>query len=188
METKLLNLSREIKSQHPIDYESAIVINNIINKRHYESLLEIGTGIGYSSYLFAKFSEIKKITTIEKQMGNFLYAKKFINHPKIEYIWNDCFNYNDDQTFDLIFIDAAKSKYQEMFLKFSNLLNTRGVIVIDNIFLNRVRQKNELSPNSKYQKMIDKVDNFVNWLKDLQNWEVNIIHCGDGLAVCERVL
>ena len=186
MESKILNLCRQIKSQHPIDHDSALLICKLINEKKFKTMLEIGTGLGYSSYFFSHNSCIEKITTIEKKMGNYLFAKYFVKDSKINYIWSDCLNYYDNNLFDVIFIDGPKSKYQEIFDKFSNYLNSNGVIVIDNIFLIRLKEKAILYSTNKYKKMIDKVDKFVDKLKKQENWKINCINVGDGLAICER--
>lgn len=186
MKTKLLELCKQIKSQYPIDIESAIYICDLINKKKFKTMLEIGTGIGFSSYFFSFNSDIQKIVTIEKKFGNFLYAKYYVKNFKVDYVWSDCMNFASNNLFDIIFIDGPKSKYQQIFEKFSNNLNKSGIIVIDNIFLSRLKQKMLTLKINKYQKLINKVENFINWLKNNNTWNLDIVDIGDGLAICER--
>lgn len=186
METKLFDLCKQIKSQHPIDIESANFICKLINDNNLKTMLEIGTGIGFSSSFFSSNSNIQKIITIEKKLGNFLFAKYYVKNYKVDYVWLDCMNFSTNDLFDIIFIDGPKSKYQQIFEKFSLNLNKKGIVVIDNIFLNRLKQKILVKTSNKYQKLINKVNSFIKWLKNNSEWNFKVINVGDGLALCER--
>lgn len=186
MENKILKLCEQVKSQHPIDIDSAKIICELINKKELSTMLEIGTGLGYSSYFFSAYSNIKKIETIEKKFGNFLFAKYFVKNFKVNYHWLDWINFSTNDLFDIIFIDGPKSKNQQIFEKFAVNLNPNGIIVIDNIFLKRLKQKALLYSTNKYQKIINKVNSFINWLQNQKEWKFEIIDVGDGLAICER--
>ncbi len=54
-------------------------------------------------------------------------------------IYDDALTYVcPKQTFDLIFIDAAKSQYINFFNKYEQYLNPLGMIVVDNIYFHHL--------------------------------------------------
>ena len=105
-----------------IDFLTTFIIKNQIN-----SVLEIGTAIGYSSIMMALANPNLKITTIERDRDRYLEAikniKKLELEDRITLIFNDALEVNIEDKFDLIFIDAAKGQNIKFFEKFSNNLN-----------------------------------------------------------------
>ena len=77
-----------------------------------------------------------KITTLEKDTNRYneaIYNIKDLKlKRKINAINIDALDYEDNNKYDLIFIDAAKSKNTVFFEKFSHNLKENGVIVTDN--------------------------------------------------------
>ena len=112
---------------------------NLIKEKHYNSFLEIGTAIGYTSIILKKTFEDLKITTIEHDLDRATYAKEnFIDFgvdDQITFIIDDAESYETHHTFDLIFIDAAKKKNRLFLEKYKSKLNEGGSIIIDNMKL-----------------------------------------------------
>ena len=107
---------------------------NYIVKNDKKNILEVGTAIGYSAIMMALSSPDIKITTIERDKERYLEAiknvKKFNLEDRITLIFNDALEVKLKENFDLIFIDAAKSKNEEIFKHFEPNLDTNGVVIL----------------------------------------------------------
>lgn len=125
------------------------------NKRGIR-ILELGTAIAYSSINMASISNNIIIDTIEKSKKMYDIAKNNIekSHIQKNYIktrinmyLGDAFkllqeNIEDEtgkkvdifnNKYDIVFIDANKSKYLDYFNICKNLLNDNGIIILDNV-------------------------------------------------------
>lgn len=121
--------------------ESIIYISELINDHKFSSILEIGSGLGYSSYFMLKKTKANNITSLEKNVENYNYIKQNLSELAINFINADAFIYEPNTTFDLIFIDGPKNKQEILFEKYSFFLNEKGIIIIDNILMNNLKQK-----------------------------------------------
>ena len=112
-------------------------MTTFIIKNQINSVLEIGTAIGYSSIMMALANPNVKITTIERDRDRYLEAiknvKKFDLEDRITLIFNDALDVKIEDKFDLVFIDAAKGQNIKFFEKFSNNINKEGFIITDNM-------------------------------------------------------
>jgi predicted O-methyltransferase YrrM len=155
--------------------------NNIIN------ILEIGTAIGYSAIKMSLISDNIHVTTIERETDRYEMAIKNIEsfnlQSRIKVIYDDAFNVNLDDTYDLIFIDAAKSQYIKFFEKFTTNLKTGGVVVSDNLNFHGLIDSNlsELSPNVRG--IITKLNRYINYLKENKDYKTLFYNIGDGISV-----
>ncbi len=158
-------------------------IKNKIIKNNYSSILEIGTAYGYSALLFASISCVNKIVSIEKNQLSYTIAKQVVNN-KIKFMLIDAFIFEPKEKFDLIFLDACKSKQDILVNKYLNNLNDKGLMVVDNIFLKKFANKKNLD----YQKikLMEKVNQFHDWLLKQKNFNVEIIDLDDGIALITK--
>ena len=103
-----------------------------IAKNKIQSVLEIGTAIGYSSIMMALSNPSLTITTIERDEKRYLEALKNIKKLKLEdritLIFNDALDVSLSEKYDLIFIDAAKAQSIKFFEKFEKNLNNREIL------------------------------------------------------------
>ena len=138
------------------------VILDLVKKKSKEKgqevtkILELGTAIAYSSINMASIGNNIIIDTIEKSKKMYDIAKNNIEklHIQKNYIktrinmyLGDAFkllqeNIEDEtgkkvdicnNKYDIVFIDANKSKYLEYFNICKNLLNDNGIIILDNV-------------------------------------------------------
>ena len=137
------------------------VILNLVKEKVEENkreirILEFGTAIAYSSINMASISNNIIIDTIEKSKKMYDIAKNNIEklHIQKNYIktrinmyLGDAFkllqeNIEDEtgkkvdicnNKYDIVFIDANKSKYLDYFNICKNLLNDNGIIILDNV-------------------------------------------------------
>lgn len=160
--------------------ETILYIARIIKDNDFKTVLEIGTGYGYSANFLCNKINGLKIDTIEKNIKNFEIACLF-PHKNISYILGSAFEWEASKKYDLIFIDGPKNKQEILFEKFSNYLFKDGIIVVDNIFLKDVK------PTNKNKiKLIKKNLEFKKYLLNLEEWNVEILEIDDGVAICKR--
>ena len=161
-----------------------ITIIKLINAKR---ILEIGSAIAYSS-LMMNFSTGAKIDTIEINEKMYQVAKDNIKHfgkeEDINIIFGDALLQYDllkDNTYDLIFIDAAKGQYEKFFKIYSPLLRQGGVIVCDNLYFHGLLFEEIESRNLR--QLIRKIDDFNQFIKDEKDFETHIFKIGDGISV-----
>ena len=164
---------------------------NYIVKNNKKNILEVGTAIGYSAIMMALSSPDIKITTIERDKERYLEAiknvKKFNLEDRITLIFNDALDVKLKEKFDLIFIDAAKSKNEEIFKHFEPNLDTNGVVVTDNInFHGYVKQELSEIKSRNIRGLVRKIKNYINFLENNVKYKTTFYELGDGIAITEK--
>lgn len=173
----------EIKhNNHPLDLKSCVYISDFISNHNIKNILEVGTGLGFSSYFFAKTTSVLEVDTIEKNYDYYCFAKSKYNSKKINYFNLDILDFKTNKKYDLIFIDGPK-KHQDIIVDYvSKFLDINGFIIIDNIYLNRVKEKN----TKQSIKILKSHQIFLDFLNNHKDYDVNYIGIDDGLAVLKR--
>lgn len=164
-------------------------INEIIDKNNIKSILEIGTAIGYSTLMFASNKNIEKITSIERDDERYNIAVNNILKSKltnIELIHDDALNTCISDKYDLIIIDAAKSQNRKFLDKYKFNLNENGVIIIDNLDFHGYVFNSSTIKSRNLRQMVRKIEKFITYLKNQDEFSVEFIKVGDTLGVCKR--
>lgn len=189
----ILDIKKYAKDKNvPIMMDDGIkfLINYIKETKRY-NILEIGTAIGYSSILMALQDENIKVTTIEKDEIRYKEALKNIKNlgldGRINPIFNDALNVTLNDTYDLIFIDAAKSKNEEFFIKFSNNLKDNGVIITDNINFHGLTNKDLSEIKSRdLRGLVRKIKNYKEFLINNKAYKTTFYDVGDGISISKK--
>lgn len=168
-----------------IDFLTTFIIKNQIN-----SVLEIGTAIGYSAIMMALANPNLKITTIERDHERYLEAlkniKKFELEDRITLIFNDALEVKIEDKFDLVFIDAAKGQNINFFEKFSTNLKDEGYIITDNMDFHGLVEKEAEIQSRNLRALVRKIKEYKEYLLNLTDYKVEFFDIGDGIAVAER--
>lgn len=155
------------------------------------SILEIGSAIGYSTIRMASAIPDAFITTIEKDENRALLAKNYIQladlEARIQVIQGDALEINlselQKQSYDTLFIDAAKGQYQRFFDMYSPLVPTGGVVYCDNMLM---RGFTEVSLNEvprRKRTMVRNLQAFTKWLMNHQDYDTTFLPIGDGITI-----
>ena len=133
---KLSELKKYAKINYiPISRPDAVAFLSEIVKRIAIKILEIGTAIGYTSIVLASISEDIRVTTIERNEIMYKEAMKNVSEfnlsNQINIIFDDALNVELNETYDLIYIDAAKSQNIKFIERFGPHLDKNGLIVVD---------------------------------------------------------
>ena len=162
-----------------------------IQEHDVKSVLEIGTAIGYSSIKFASMRADIHVTTIELDIDRHITAVENIKQAglsdRVTAIQADALFYDlGDQKFDLIFIDAAKAQYIKFFEKYKANLAEGGVIISDNLSFHGMVADLSLTHNYSTKKLVKKIQKYVTFLKENQEFETEFFETGDGISVSRR--
>lgn len=175
----------------PIMEEVGITfLTNFIEENKIKRILEIGSAIGYSAIKMALVDKDIFITTIERDEKRYLEAikniKEFNLEDRINIINIDAFEAIVDGKYDLIFIDAAKGQYIKFFEKFKDNLNDNGFIISDNINFHGLTKNPDKIASRNLKALVRKINNYIEFLKNNQEFTTNFIEIGDGISISKR--
>lgn len=189
---RILKLEEYAKKNNiPImEYDGIEFLLNFIKKNNIKNILEIGSAIGYSSIRMCLVDSNIKVTTIERDLKRYKEAikniKKFNLEDRIEIIFDDAFNVELKDLYDLIFIDAAKSQYIKFFLKFKDNLIDKGVIVSDNLNFHGLTHTKEKIESRNVRGIVRKLNNYIDFLKQNKEFNTTFYEIGDGISISTK--
>lgn len=197
MNTTLVSEIRELKkyakdNNVPIMQDDGIdYLTTFIIKKQINSVLEIGTAIGYSAIMMALANPNLKITTIERDQDRYLEAvkniKKFNLEDRITLIFSDALEVEIDDSFDLVFIDAAKGQNIKFFEKYERNLNDNGYIITDNMDFHGLVDKSDIEIESRnLRSLVRKIREYRIYLSTRYDYDVEILSIGDGIAIASK--
>ncbi len=170
--------------------ESMLYLMEYIKVNNVKKILEIGTAIGYSAIMMASTSKKVNITTIEKDKERYRLAISNIKshnvNDQIEVINKDACEVELNDTFDLIFIDAAKGKNKLFFNKFKDNLQPNGVIITDNLSFHGLVENPLLIKTKNQKNIVNKIKDFILFLDNNQEYLTEYIKVGDTIAISKR--
>lgn len=172
-----------------IEKKSIVYIMKYIKEHNVKSILEIGSAIGYSAILMASSTKEVTVTTIERDENRYMECLKNVKkcgmEKKINVVFQDALelNLSDELKYDLIFIDAAKGQYIKFFEKYKHFLNPGGIIITDNLnFHGYVGESSKLDKGN-LKSLVEKIENYVEFLKNNQEFDTVFKDIGDGLSI-----
>ena len=174
-----------------IEKDSIAFIMKFIKANDVKDILEIGSAIGYSSILMASVKDDVKVTTIERDEVRYMECLKNVKkcglEDRINFVYQDALEVNlSNVSYDLIFIDAAKGQYTKFFEKYKYFLRPGGVIITDNLkFHGHVGNRDNIASRNLKQ-LVGKIENYIDFLKENEEFETKFYDVGDGLSVSIR--
>ena len=180
---------RALENHIPIIMDDTLEkIKEILEKENPKRILEIGTAVGYSAACFAKFStEECIIDTIEIDEERAKEAIENVKKIGIEKRVNIMIGNAVEilptlnNEYDIVFIDAAKSKYSIFLEEGIRLIKNGGIILADNILY-----KGYVMSDYNKHKQRTAVRHLREYIKEVtenSKLETEILEIGDGLAV-----
>lgn len=162
---------------------------NLIRIRQPKAILEIGTAVGYSSSCMALACPDCTITTIEADEKAAQTAEENIRNLgladriRVEFGPGQEVLDQLEGTFDLVFIDAAKSHYKTFWDKALPLCSPNAVIVCDNILMKAMTASDEYDPKRKYKTSIRKMREFLTYITNTHCADTSVMPVGDGVSL-----
>jgi predicted O-methyltransferase YrrM len=160
-----------------------------------DTILEIGTAIGYSAIRMAAAVPKSTIVTIERDKERYDKALYFIGkankQEQIHVLFGDAFEVTEEiqsrAPYDMIFIDAAKGQYQKFFELFEPYLSENGIIISDNVlFKGYVAEAEEAIETKRIRSLTAKIKKYNEWLMSHPKFHTMILPIGDGIAITKR--
>lgn len=174
-----------------IQKDSIIYIMKYIKAHNIKNILEIGSAIGYSAILMASADNDINVTTIERDETRYMECLKNIKKcsldKKISVVYQDALEVNlTGVSYDLIFIDAAKSQNIKFFEKYKNFLTKGGTIITDNIDFHGYVGHSDTIDSKNLKEMVVKIENYITFLKENNEFTTEFLSIGDGLSVSKK--
>lgn len=172
-----------------IEKKSIAFIMKYIKENNVKNILEIGSAIGYSAILMASASNDAFVTTIERDEDRYMECLKNVKKcgldKKVNVVFQDALDVNltEDMKYDLIFIDAAKGQYTKFFEKYKYFLKNNGAIITDNLKFHGYVGKSDKIESKNLKSLVEKIENYIDFLKDNEEFDTKFYDIGDGLSV-----
>ncbi|MCZ2259397.1 O-methyltransferase [Sporosarcina sp. G11-34] len=157
-------------------------------------ILEVGSAIGYSAIRMATTLPNATILTIERDTERYMKAIEFIERSgfteRIRIIEADALELETDEivneSFDALFIDAAKGQYKRFFEKYAPALTAGGVIYCDNMFMHGMVLREDVDVPKRNRTMIRKLKEFTQWAMSHPDYEAVLLPFGDGILIATK--
>ena len=182
-------LKKEALENHiPIIMDDTLEkIKEILEKENPKRILEIGTAVGYSASCFVKYAKDAIVDTIELDEVRAQEAIENVKKIGVDNNINIMVGNAVDilptlnGEYDLVFIDAAKSKYSIFLSEGIRLIRNGGIILADNVLY-----KGYVMSDYNKHKQRTAVRHLREYIKEVTenpNLETEILEVGDGLAI-----
>ncbi|GEK58793.1 hypothetical protein CHL76_04710 [Marinococcus halophilus] len=174
-----------------MDEEALQFMIGLLQLKQPDSVLEIGTAIGYSALRMAAALPETSIISVEKDEERYRRAEYYRqNSPwrkQAAFILGDALDlkeeFSERGTFDAVFIDASKGQYQQYFQLCEQLLAPGGLVISDNVLFRGLVADPEADIPKRLQPMVKKIRKYNRWLVERKDFHTDIFPVGDGVAI-----
>lgn len=161
---------------------SGQMLNYIIKSENPNSILELGTGIGYSTIWMIEAKKNLKITSIDRNEKEILQAENFLKanylQSELKFLNLDIIQFLEKENlsqFDFVFIDSDKLDYPKIFEILKLKCKSGTILVFDNmIWHGRIFLDDSTKPSDLGIREI--------WTDIRKNFKYEFFSQGDGLV------
>lgn len=178
-----------------VEPETARFLSVMTEIKKPARVLEVGTAIGYSSILIARqMADSGKITTIEYngdmvkiareniEKAGFLDAVTVVEADAKEYL-----SYiEEDEAFDMIFLDGPKAHYIYMLDECVRLLKKGGVLISDNVLYKGMIADDNHVVRRKIT-IVKRLRKYIDALMAHPELKTSLLPLGDGVTVSVKI-
>jgi len=170
-----------------VQLPTAQTIRMLLQLHRPQSILEVGTAIGYSTIWMAEAAPEARIVTMDIDEQRLERARANIAEAglseRIEILNRDAtLGLPDTYQFDCLFIDAAKGQYRTFLDLYLPLLREGGLVLSDNVLFRGLVAAPE-EAGKRQRRLVDKLRQFNTCLAQHPQLETTFVPVGDGLAV-----
>lgn len=158
-----------------------------------KSILEVGTAVGFSTILMATYAPADcQITTIENYEKRILLARNHFEQSgfedQITLLAEDAMEALDslEDTYDFVFMDAAKGQYPAFLPKIKPLLHKGSVFITDNVLQEHEVIESHYAVVRRNRTIHKRMREYLYELTHDEDFVTDILPIGDGIAVCVR--
>ena len=159
-----------------------------------KQILEVGTAVGFSTLLFCEYApEGAHVTTIEKYEKRIPIAKENFRRAgrerQITFLEGDAAEIlaGLTETYDFIFMDAAKGQYIHFLPDVMRLLDAGGVLVSDNVLQDGDIIESHYAVERRNRTIFKRMRDYLYELKHDERLTTSIVPIGDGATVSVRI-
>ncbi|MDD3204275.1 MAG: O-methyltransferase [Lachnospiraceae bacterium] len=159
-----------------------------------KKILEVGTAVGFSALLMSEYAPRDcHITTIEKYEKRIPIAKtnfaKAGKEDKITLLEGDATEILKglEDSYDFIFMDAAKGQYINFFPEILRLTATGGLIVSDNVLQDGDILQSRYAVTRRNRTIHTRMRDYLYELTHNEQLETTIMPVGDGMTLSIRI-
>ncbi|WP_018133510.1 O-methyltransferase [Effusibacillus pohliae] len=174
-----------------LDLETAQFLRVFLRTHQPRRILEVGTAIGYSAIVMAKACSAS-IVTIERDPVRAAEALQNIEQAglrdRVRLLQGDAFDIlpgllrDSPESFDIVFLDAAKGQYPHFLELVLPLLRPGGILFSDNVFFQGLVAGPE-HVKHKLRTIVMRLREYNRTLADHSALETAFVPIGDGLAI-----
>ncbi len=156
------------------------------------NILEVGTAVGFSALLMSEYAPDAHITTIENYDKRIPIARanfeKFGKSDKITLLEGDAAAILPTlrDTYDLIFMDAAKGQYINYLPEILRLLPSGGTLISDNVLQDGDIVESKYAVVRRDRTIHTRMRDYLYELKHNDALVTVILNVGDGITVSVR--
>lgn len=173
-----------------IRQEMGNLLKVLVTLKKPEKILEVGTAVGYSSILMASCMPPNcHITTIEKYDKRIPIAKEnFIRanvSDKITLIEGDAIDVmkNLNDSYDIIFMDAAKGQYINFLDDVMRLLAPGGLLISDNVLQEGDIIESKYGVVRRNRTIHTRMRDYIYTITHMEGLVTSIVPIGDGITI-----
>lgn len=174
--------------------EMQSLLKVLIAIKQPETILEVGTAVGFSTILMGEYGrEDCQITTIEKYEKRIPIARENIKKAgmenKITLLEGDALEIMQklEKPYDFIFMDAAKGQYINFLPDCLRLLKVGGVLVSDNVLQDGDIIESRFAVTRRNRTIHSRMREYLYTLKNHEQLSTAILPLGDGVTISTRI-
>lgn len=170
-----------------IDREVGFLLRSLVFSRKPSSILELGCGIGYSTFFLLQDSGDASYLGIDMNKARVNKAQRFIkdmfNNEKIGFIAGNALDILKglNRSFDFVFIDGAKYEYPMYLEALKGLLSKGSIIVADDIFYKKKVFSKILNKHDKNS--VEGLRKYIRLLQENKDFQNIFIDISDGISL-----
>ncbi len=168
----------------------------LLQMKRPKRILEIGAAVGFSSMLMSEsVSESTQITTIEKVPMRITAARgnyaKYGKTDRIQLLEGDAADIlkelvESGQSYDFIFMDAAKGQYMNFLPDILKLMTEDGMLVTDNVLQDGDVIQSRYAITRRDRTIHGRMREYLYYLTHTEQLETVILPVGDGVTLSQR--
>lgn len=166
----------------------------LLQMKRPKRILEVGTAVGFSALVMAKYTgDDTHITTIEKYEKRIPVAKANFKAAGMEHritlLEGDAMEilHSLNETYDFVFMDAAKGQYINFYPEVMRLLEKDGILVSDNVLQEGDIIESHYAVERRNRTIYKRMREYLYTLKHDERLSTSILPVGDGAALSIRV-
>lgn len=161
-------------------------------------ILEVGTAVGFSALFMSEYMPSEgRITTIEKmpiriEKAKLNFAAAENKTHNITLLEGDALAVlkdlvKEEQTYDFIFMDAAKGQYLNFLPEIMKLLTYGGILITDNVLQDGTVAESRFGITRRDRTIHYRMRDYLYELTHRDDLSTSVIPIGDGVTVSTRI-